>query len=149
MFTKACEYGIRSTIFIALKTQRNERCGLHDIATEIDSPEAYTAKILQLLVHNGIIESSKGPGGGYQMGKVAAERVSLAQIVEAYEGDWLDRRCGMGLTDCNEDHPCPIHHQFKNIRENLRNMLQNATIHHLANELDQGNSFLRAVRNRE
>jgi Rrf2 family transcriptional regulator, iron-sulfur cluster assembly transcription factor len=147
MFTKACEYGIRSTIFIALKSHRNERCGLHDIATEIDSPEAYTAKILQLLVHNGIIESSKGPGGGYFMSKWAAERVNLANIIEVYEGDWLGKRCGMGLSDCSEDHPCPIHYQFKPIRENLKNMLMQATIYNLANELDRGLSFLRSIKN--
>jgi len=147
MFTKACEYGIRSTIFIALKSNRSERCGLHDIASEIDSPEAYTAKILQILVHNGIIESTKGPGGGYYMSPETSQRINLADIIEVYEGDWLDRRCGMGLSDCNEDHPCPIHHQFKQIRENLKNMLQKANIHKLASELDEGLSFLRAIQN--
>ncbi|MET0760542.1 MAG: transcriptional regulator, partial [Flavobacterium sp.] len=47
MFSKTCEYGIRASIFIASQSYQNNRIGLKDIAKKIDSPEAFTAKILQ------------------------------------------------------------------------------------------------------
>jgi Rrf2 family iron-sulfur cluster assembly transcriptional regulator len=51
IFSKACEYGIRATIYVAQQTSINgKRCNLKDISKEIDSPEAFTAKILQKLV---------------------------------------------------------------------------------------------------
>ena len=57
MFSKACEYGIRATLFIAQKSLQGERVRLKAIADEIDAPEAYTAKILQQLARNEIIQS--------------------------------------------------------------------------------------------
>jgi Rrf2 family iron-sulfur cluster assembly transcriptional regulator len=67
MFSKACEYAIRATIYIALQSQESKRVTLKDIAKEIDSPEAFTAKIMQQLVKRGIVDSLKGPTGGFVM----------------------------------------------------------------------------------
>ena len=47
MFSKACEYAIRSTIYIAERSNLDKRVSITDIAKAIDSPEAFTAKILQ------------------------------------------------------------------------------------------------------
>ena len=71
MFSKTCEYGIRATIFIASQSYQNKRVGLRDIAKKIDSPEAFTAKILQILAKTHIIHSIKGVGGGFAWGAVA------------------------------------------------------------------------------
>ena len=69
MFSKSCEYGIRATIFIATQSYLNNRTGIKDIAKKIDSPEAFTAKILQILVKANIIHSTKGVGGGFEIPK--------------------------------------------------------------------------------
>lgn len=50
MFSKACEYGIRASILIASESVNGNRLGLITIAKKIDSPEAFTSKILQKLV---------------------------------------------------------------------------------------------------
>ena len=65
MFSKACEYGIRASIFIAEQSLLDKKVSLKDIAKAIDSPEAYTSKILQQLSRNFIINSDKGPTGGF------------------------------------------------------------------------------------
>jgi len=57
MFSKACEYAIRSVVFISVSSLKGERVGFKEIAKEIDAPEAFTAKILQKLSKSGIIES--------------------------------------------------------------------------------------------
>ena len=57
MFSKACEYGIRATLYIAMNSLEDKRVSLRNIAGKIDSPEAFTAKILQQLVHHHIIHS--------------------------------------------------------------------------------------------
>ena len=56
MFSKSCEYAIRATIFIATHCCNKGKVGLKEIANEIDSPTAFTAKILQVLVKNNIIK---------------------------------------------------------------------------------------------
>ena len=60
MFSKACEYGIKASIFIALCSYKGVRVSLKSIAKEINSPEAFTAKILQDLVRHDVINSVKG-----------------------------------------------------------------------------------------
>ena len=69
MFSKACEYGIKATIFIASNSYEKQRVSLKEIAKEIDSPEAFTAKILQNLVRHKIINSVKGAYGGFEIEK--------------------------------------------------------------------------------
>mgnify|MGYP002795141008 FL=1 len=67
MFSKACEYGIRATIYIAMQSLEGFRVNLKEIAAAIDSPIAFTAKILQQLVKSNIVESVKGAKGGVQI----------------------------------------------------------------------------------
>lgn len=143
MFSKACEYGIRASIYIAKQSQLNYRVGLKDIAQAIDSPEAFTAKILQQLVKSGIITSVKGPTGGFEMDKKQLNQITLKKIVYAIDGDTVYKGCGLGLKECSEKSPCPLHDKFKAIRDELNEMLTNTTIADLANDLHQGATFLR------
>ena len=67
MFSKACEYGIRAAVYITLQSLEGRRVSVNEIAEEIDSPIAFTAKTLQLLTRNDIIKSVKGPTGGFEI----------------------------------------------------------------------------------
>ncbi len=49
MFSKSCEYGLRAVLFIGYKTSEKKKISLTTIATEINSPQAFTAKVLQQL----------------------------------------------------------------------------------------------------
>ncbi|ANW94866.1 Rrf2 family transcriptional regulator [Wenyingzhuangia fucanilytica] len=143
MFSKACEYAIKATLHIAHSSNRDEKCSLKNIAEAIASPEAFTAKILQSLAKNNIIISIKGANGGYVLDNKKQKTTTLMQIVTAVDGDKIYNGCGLGLHQCNEDKPCPIHNEFKLIRNNLKEMLQNTTIAKLSSELSEGNSFLK------
>ena len=67
MFSKACEYGIRASIFIAKNSFEGIRVSPKEISEEINSPQAFTAKILQALVRNHVIKSVKGAYGGLKL----------------------------------------------------------------------------------
>ena len=143
MFSKTCEYGIRAAIFIASESYQNNRVGLRDIAEKIDSPEAFTAKILQILSKNNIIHSIKGVGGGFEIPKENMSQIKLSQIVTALDGNRVFTGCGLGLKQCSEDHPCPVHDKFKSIRNELAFMLENTNLEELAIGIKSGNTFLR------
>ncbi len=144
MFSKACEYGIKATLHIAHQSRSNKRVGLKDIAKAIDSPEAFTAKILQQLSRSGIIESSKGPNGGFEISLERLKEIKLVEIVSAIDGDELFQGCGLGLKQCNEQKPCPVHHKFKAIRNNLKKMLENTSLDELSKGLSNGITFLKS-----
>jgi Rrf2 family transcriptional regulator, iron-sulfur cluster assembly transcription factor len=143
MFSKTCEYGIRACIYIAEQYLLENKLSQKDIAKAIDSPVAFTAKILQALSKNKIIHSEKGPTGGFTLTKKQFESITLSNIVSAIDGDNIYKGCGLGLKRCNEKKPCPVHNQFKLIRENLKIMLETTTIKELALGLKSGNTFLK------
>jgi len=143
MFSKACEYGIRAAIHISHQSQNGNRVSLKTIAKAIDSPVAFTAKILQSLAKNDVIASTKGPNGGYEIIESPDSYVTLLHIVNAIDGDKIYNGCGLGLNTCNEQKPCPMHDQFKAIRDELKTMLATTSIKELTNGLPQGMCVLK------
>jgi Rrf2 family protein len=143
MFSKACEYAIRATIFIASESEKGRRSSLKDIAREIDSPEAFTAKTLQKLSKNGIIVSTKGAHGGFQVEKERLSDIKISQIVLAIDGDKVYTRCSLGLHNCSEDHPCPFHSRFKPVRNSLKEIVERTSLMDLTSGLISGDTFLK------
>ena len=143
MFSKACEYGIKATIFIAVKSEQDTRVSLNDIAREIDSPVSFTAKILQTLVKSGIIDSVKGPSGGFEIKKSKAGKIKLSKVVLAIDGDSIYKSCGLGFQNCNDNKPCPLHYKFIKIREDLKKMLEETSLLDLSNDINSGLTFLK------
>jgi Rrf2 family transcriptional regulator, iron-sulfur cluster assembly transcription factor len=143
MFSKACEYGIKASIYIAEQSLVGRKVGLKEISDTIESPSAYTSKILQNLSRSFIINSDKGPTGGFSMDTDKMEKIKLSTIVFAIDGDSIYNGCGLGLKKCNEKMPCPVHDQFKIVRDELKKMLDTTTIKTLAVNLDKKLTFLK------
>ena len=143
MFSKTCEYGIKATLFIAQMSQKGERVSLRDIASAIDSPSAFTAKILQTLVKGNIIKSIKGPKGGFEIDQGRLQKINLKQVVEVIDGNNLFVGCALGLSECSETEPCPLHDQFLSIRDELNKVLQDSNLLDTALGLNEGLTVLK------
>lgn len=143
MFSKACEYGIKASVYIIDCSLKNEKVGMKDVAKAIESPEAYTSKILQQLSRYNIIQSEKGPTGGFSVEKDKINQLNLSMIVAAIDGDAIYKGCGLGFHQCNESKPCIIHHQYKSIRDDLKTMLENTLLVDLSEDIEKGLSFLK------
>lgn len=143
MFSKACEYGIKASVFIIDSSLKNQKVSKKDVAQAIDSPEAYTSKILQQLTKNKIIQSEKGPTGGFSIQKDKIDRLNLSMIVAAIDGDSIYEGCGLGFHHCDENKPCVIHHQYKSIRYDLKKMLESTLLVDLSEDIEKGLSFLK------
>ncbi len=143
MFSKSCEYGIKATLFIAQKSQWGERVSLKEIAAAIDSPIAFTAKILQVLAKASIVNSTKGLHGGYEIEKECLPKISLKQIVQAIDGNRIFDGCALGLKICNAKEPCPMHSQFVIIRNKLSETLASSNLLNVAMNLNLGLTVLK------
>lgn len=126
-FSKTCEYALRAVFYIASRSQEGQRVGIKEIAENINSPEHFLGKILQKLSREGVVLSIKGPNGGFYLDPQGLSR-PLADIITALEGDEIFTGCGMGLSYCSEDNPCPLHNEFKKVRNQLTHMLYSTTI---------------------
>ncbi|MBK8699261.1 MAG: Rrf2 family transcriptional regulator [Saprospiraceae bacterium] len=142
MFSKTCEYAIRASIYIAAQTQKGYRVSLIDVAEKIESPEAFTSKILQKLVKSEIIQSIKGPGGGFLVDVNHIESIKLIQIVEAFDGNVLNQ-CSLGLNECSDVQPCPFHSKYKPVKEKLLHIFENTSLKDLTRGLLSEQTFLK------
>jgi|SRR5690606_14832951 len=87
MFSKACEYGIRACVIVAQYSIEEKRISLKDIAKAINSPEAFTSKILQKMVKSELMQSIQGAYGGFEISDSVLEKLNLEDIVKAIDGD--------------------------------------------------------------
>ncbi len=143
MFSKACMYAIRATVLMASHQEQGQRWTLGMIAAETGAPEAFMAKILQKLVHAGILRSVKGPGGGFDIEPIKAKALQLGEVVTAIDDDALFNGCALGFPKCDARKPCPIHTQVVQVRERLQRVLTSTRIKDLGKELDDGTAFLK------
>lgn len=143
MFSKACQYGIKASVYIAQQSDNGKRVSLKDIAENIDTPVAFTAKILHLLAKDNILNSMKGPTGGFYLEPGKSKQVKLSDIVSSIDGDSIYKGCALGFRTCDATRPCPMHNKFVGIRNNLKSMLENTSLHELAHDLVEEPTFLK------
>lgn len=142
MFSKTAEYAIRATIYIAQKSAPDHKLGIEEIARAIDSPASFTAKILQLLTRGQeLICSVRGPNGGFYMTSEALQ-LPLLKVLELIKEDDQLHKCVLGLQECSEVNPCPLHHRYKKIKPEMLRMFEGMTIGQLAAETRRGVVFI-------
>jgi len=142
MFSKACEYAVRAVMYIAIKSAKGLKPGFKEIAREIDAPDPFIGKILQQLVREGIISSNKGPNGGFYL-HPEGKPVPLMDIVRVIDGKEVFSLCVLGLKECSDKFPCPIHHDVKAFRDKLKESMQNQHVQDLVKKIEQGKVFLK------
>lgn len=143
MFSKSTEYALRATIYIAQKSSSEHKIGIEEISQAIDSPASFTAKIMQALTRNSkVVSSARGPHGGFYLTD-KAKKLPVRAILEAMgDGEVLDK-CVLGLKQCNEVQPCPMHQQYKPIRKQLKELFVTKSIEELAAEIKDGVVFIK------
>ena len=141
MFSKTCEYAIRAVIFISAETGSGQRVGVDEISKRIAAPRHFTAKILQTLSKKNLVNSQKGINGGFYL-DAAQRNLPVLEIVTAIDGEKIFTDCGLGLAQCSDKNPCPLHDKFLGIRSGLRQILTDSTIDQLAGKLHDGQGVL-------
>ena len=142
MLSTSCKYALRATVYLMSRSKENIRLGIKAVADEIEANEHTTAKILQLLVKAGIIQSAKGPTGGFFM-EAKKEPVYLIDVVRVIDGDHFFFECGLGLKECSEIKPCPIHHNYKLAMQKLFDDFSTISVQQLSKDLSLGKAFLK------
>jgi len=141
MLSKSSEYAIRALVFIQLCNWEKKRPGVGEIAKEIEAPEAYTAKILQTLTRNKLLNSMKGRGGGFFFHENQSS-LSLYDVIHVIEGDVAFHKCGFGLLQCNDENPCPFHDKYKILRDGFFAIVKEETIKSFSEKILHGDAVL-------
>ena len=137
MFSNAAEYAIKACIWIAINSSKQKYVTINEIVESTGLPRAFTAKTLQRLAKFKIVDSIKGPNGGFCIMNNAPQEISLLEIVQAIDGNGLLHDCVLGLKVCSEIKPCPAHPKFKPIRNEISEFLINTTLQELTKGVNE------------
>ena len=144
MLARNTVYAIRALVYIQLKNRESLWPGVSEIAREIEAPEAYLAKILQILTRRRLINSRKGRGGGFYFPD-DHHTPTLYEVVLVMEGDACFKKCAFGFKDCNDANPCPLHENYVTIRESFLSLSQSETIASITQKIVDGKAFLNSA----
>lgn len=141
MFSTSCDYGLQAMLFLALHYSEDKNIDLTSISEELDIPKHFLSKILQVLVKHKLLVSMKGPTGGFRLNRAPAD-ITLIEIIEAIDGLDIFNECGIGFKKCNDENPCPIHYEYKEVRNKIRNLFKNKTLQELTEDVESGESIV-------
>lgn len=128
--TRKGEYAIRGIVHLATQPE-DQVCLLSDIASAVDVPQTFLAKIFQQFSKIGLVRSYRGTGGGFVLGR-PPEKITLLEVVEAVEGPIVPNRCVAGAGECNRTNTCNVHPVWVNVQEQVRDILAKVTLKDLA-----------------
>jgi len=126
IYSKASEYAVRACVHLA-RRPAGELVTVKHIARQKDIPLGFLAKILQELAVGRLLRSRKGRAGGFGLA-FDPDDIRLLDIVQALDGIACYEQCAMGHKECSEEHPCPLHEVWKDLRSRILNYLGRNTI---------------------
>ena len=141
MLSVTCKAAIKAVIFLGVERPKGTRFSIGEVADKIGENEHTVGKLLQKLVHEDIICSAKGPGGGFYITD-DQRQTPVIRIVEVIDGHEVFTECGLGFHKCSERRPCPFHEDFRSVRDGFQAMCRNNTIADLDRSVIVGKAFL-------
>lgn len=136
MFSKTFGHALRATTYIAINGTQGRRVSLSELSQGLNIPKPVLGKIAQELVRHGIIESVKGPKGGFFTNNHTMQ-ASLASILIIIDGDLHFTQCALGLKTCNALRLCLLHHEFAQCRDGMLKPIKEKTIQDLVLQAEQ------------
>jgi Rrf2 family transcriptional regulator, iron-sulfur cluster assembly transcription factor len=143
IFSRPCEYAIRALTHMAASPA--EITSALEIAKAEDVPLPVLSKVLQELVRKGLLESRRGPGGGFRLSR-RPELIMLRDIVAAIDGLDHFMDCVAGLKVCSEEAPCPLHKTWSGMRSQILSSLETTTLAQMSQVAQKKNDLLRQAR---
>ena len=130
--TRATDYAVR--VLVQLATLPDEqKMQLDALAAATGVRESFLSKILQRLVHQGLVSSHRGTGGGFCL-RVLPSRVTLLQVIEAMEGRMQLNVCLREGDSCERKSYCGAHPVWQKAQAALTQVLASVSIAQLAEE---------------
>lgn len=129
ILSQTAVYALRAMLHLAERPD-DRPMRVDDIASALDVPRNYLSKILHVLARQGLLRSTRGPGGGFRLA-CSPSRTTLLEVAGHFD-DMDGERCLLGRPECRDDDPCPAHGQWKDVAAGLHAFFRNTTIADIA-----------------
>jgi len=133
MLSHTSKYAIRALIYLELYSRPEKKVGIKEVSGELDIPSPFLGKILQVLVKQDFLNSTKGPNGGFYLKRPAID-ITLMEVINAIDGSASFEICVIRNSPCDHDNPCSMHHKMAPLWNEMRRVFATETIADLVSE---------------
>jgi Rrf2 family iron-sulfur cluster assembly transcriptional regulator len=118
-------YAVTALLDLALHDGDGPVC-LSEIAERQDISLPYLEQLFTRLRRSGLVASTRGPGGGYNLGRAPAQ-IPVADIIRAVDESFDATRCG-GERDCHGGNTCLTHDLWEGLSREVHKYLQSTNL---------------------
>ena len=140
MLSNTCKYALRALIYLAKFSRPDKRVGIKSISEDLELSAPFLGKILQNLVKQKLLVSTKGPNGGFSLAKSAGE-ITLWDIVTNVDGEEFFTNCLIRLEPCHTHDDsksfCPVHTQYEKLRNEIAKFYKETTLEVVGKDIEK------------
>ena len=130
-------------ILIMVELSRDgETLSAQSLAERVRVEVPTASKVLKLLSGSGLLESFRGPGGGYRVARAAGE-ISVAEVIAAIEGPIAMTECSIEEGLCSQEQNCDLRGNWQRISLAVADALQQVSLAEMASPAGRVNDPLR------
>jgi Rrf2 family transcriptional regulator, iron-sulfur cluster assembly transcription factor len=142
IFSKSFGYALRGVLYVAMMSDENRKINIDEMAARLNVPRHFLGKIMNKVVKKGILNSTKGPRGGFILNE-ATTGTSLLTLIDAIDGLEQFDGCVLRLRKCNPLQPCPLHSTIDSYKQDFLIKFSSTTIGNLLKE--DKHDFIRSI----
>jgi len=142
ILSQTAVYALRAVIHLA-EAERDSLVRVDDMAKALDVPRNYLSKILHTLAREGMLRSTRGPGGGFRLA-VPAKKLRLFDIVSSFDDMQERRTCLLGRARCSDTDPCAVHTRWQDAWREVRSFFRETTVADLFDD-EEGKAELQKI----
>lgn len=124
-------YAVTAMLDLALHFD-NGPITLADISQRQGISLSYLEQLFSKLRKHELVDSTRGPGGGYRLSRNASE-IAVAQVITAVDEKVESTRCG-GLSNCHDGNPCLTHDLWTELSEQIHGFLMSISLGQLVEQ---------------
>jgi len=140
MLSNTCKYALRALIYLGKFSEKDRRIGIKRISEDLELSSPFLGKILQNLVRQKLLISTKGPNGGFALAK-DADNITLYDIVIKVDGEDFFINCLIGMEPCKTHDStkplCPVHNQYEKLRTEIEVFYKETTLDIISKDIDK------------
>jgi Rrf2 family iron-sulfur cluster assembly transcriptional regulator len=130
ILSKTAVYALKATLYLAEQAY-GEPVRVDDISAALDVPRNYLSKILHVLARGDVLDSTRGPKGGFHLAR-RPEEMTLEDVIEHFDHLVSGSACLLGRSECSDTNPCAAHDRWKSTSVAVRTFFRETTVANLA-----------------
>lgn len=123
--SRTAEHAVRALLYLATHGPESSKASV--IAAKLGAPPNYMSKTLHALAAAGVLESRRGPAGGFRLAVDPGE-LTLARIIEIVDDPAPKDMCLIDDSRCSDRTPCALHGRWKRVSNRVWDPLRETTL---------------------